>query len=46
VDPTTGTVFGEVLQSCQVNGTPGAAPNNAPGPYSIELYHVAGSPQS
>lgn len=46
VDPTTGQVFGEVLNSCQVNGTPGALPNNAPGPYSIQLYHVNGSPQS
>jgi Flp pilus assembly protein TadG len=46
VDPTTGQVFGEVLQSCQVNGTPGPTPNNAPGPYSIELFHVRGSPQS
>jgi Flp pilus assembly protein TadG len=46
VDPTAGQVFGEVLQSCQVNGTPGATPNNAPGPYAIELYHVRGSPQS
>jgi Flp pilus assembly protein TadG len=45
-DPTTGQVFGEVLQSCQVNGTPGPTPNNAPGAYSIQLYHVAGSPQS
>jgi Flp pilus assembly protein TadG len=46
VDPTTGQVFGEVLQNCQVNGTPGAVPNNAPGPYSIQLYHIQGSPQS
>jgi hypothetical protein len=46
VDPATGQLFGEVLQNCQVNGTPGAFPNNAPGPYSIELYHVTGSPQS
>ncbi len=46
VDPATGQVFGEVLQSCQVNGTPGPLPNNAPGPYSIELYHVNRSPQS
>jgi hypothetical protein len=46
VNATDGNVFGEVLQSCQVNGTPGAAPNNAPGPYAIQLYHVAGSPQS
>jgi hypothetical protein len=45
-DPTTGQVFGEVLQSCQVNGTPGPVPNNAPGAYSIQLYHVTGSPQS
>ena len=46
VDPAKGQVFGEILQSCQVNGTPGATPSNAPGPYSIQLYHVAGSPQS
>lgn len=46
VDQTQGVVFGEVLNSCQVNGVPPAAPNNAPGPYSIELYHVAGSSQS
>jgi Flp pilus assembly protein TadG len=46
VDPTTGQLFGEVLPSCQVNGTPPATPNNAPGPYSIQLYHVAGSTQS
>jgi Putative Flp pilus-assembly TadE/G-like len=46
VDQTTGQVFGEVLQSCQVNGVPPRAPTNAPGPYSIELYHINGSPQS
>ncbi len=46
VDPAAGQVFGEVLPGCQVNGRPGAAPSNAPGPYSIQLYHVAGSPQS
>ncbi len=41
-----GQVFGEVLSNCQVNGTPGPAPNNGPGPYIIQLYHVDGSPQS
>jgi Putative Flp pilus-assembly TadE/G-like len=45
-DANTGQVFGEVLNSCQVNGTPGPFPNNAPGVYSIQLYHVLGSPQS
>jgi Flp pilus assembly protein TadG len=46
VDPVAGQVFAEVIQSCEVNGTPGPGPNNGPGPYSIQLYHVAGSPQS
>ena len=41
-----GQVFGEILSNCQVNGTPGPAPNNGPGPYTIQLYHVDGSPQS
>jgi hypothetical protein len=41
-----GQVFGEVLSNCQVNGTPGPAPNNGPGPYIIQLYHVDSSPQS
>jgi hypothetical protein len=41
-----GQVFGEVLSNCQVNGTPGPAPNSGPGPYTIQLYHVDGSPQS
>ena len=45
-DPNTAQVFGEVLQSCQVNGTPPQFPNNAPGVYSIQLYHTFGSPQS
>jgi hypothetical protein len=45
-DATVGQIIGEVLQSCQVNGHPGPFPNNAPGPYSIQLYHVPGSPQS
>ncbi|MFI4866090.1 MAG: pilus assembly protein TadG-related protein [Steroidobacterales bacterium] len=46
VDPVAGQVFAEVVQSCEVNGTPGPGPNNGPGPYSIQLYHVFGSPQS
>jgi Flp pilus assembly protein TadG len=46
VNQTDGRLFGEVLQSCQVNGAPPAVPNNSPGPYSIELYHIDGSPQS
>ncbi len=48
VDETAngGQVFSEVLSSCEVNGTPGPVPNNAPGPYSIQLYHVRGSEQS
>lgn len=46
VDPTTGQVFAEAVSNCQVNGNPGPLPNNAPGPYSIQLYHVTGSPQS
>jgi hypothetical protein len=46
VDPTTGQVFAEVLPSCEVNGNPGPVPNNGPGPYSIQLYHVTGSTQS
>jgi Flp pilus assembly protein TadG len=46
VDPLTGQVFAEVIPSCEVNGTPGPAPNNGPGPYSIQLYHDFGSPQS
>jgi hypothetical protein len=48
VDETAngGQVFAEVLPSCEVNGTPGPVPNNAPGPYSIQLYHVLGSEQS
>jgi Flp pilus assembly protein TadG len=41
-----GQVFGEILSNCQVNGTPGPAPNSGPGPYIIQLYHVDGSPQS
>jgi hypothetical protein len=41
-----GQVFGEILSNCQVNGTAGPAPNNGPGPYLIQLYHVDGSPQS
>jgi len=41
-----GQIFGEILSNCQVNGTPGPAPNNGPGPYLIQLYHVDGSPQS
>jgi Flp pilus assembly protein TadG len=41
-----GQVFGEILSNCQVNGTPGPTPNNGPGPYVIQLYHVDGSPQS
>jgi Flp pilus assembly protein TadG len=41
-----GQVFGEVLANCQVNGTPGPAPDNSSGPYRIQLYHVDGSPQS
>jgi hypothetical protein len=41
-----GQVFGEVLSNCQVNGTPGPAPDSSPGPYIIQLYHVDGSPQS
>jgi hypothetical protein len=39
-------IYGEVLSNCQVNGTPGSAPNNGPGPYMIQLYHVDGSPES
>jgi Flp pilus assembly protein TadG len=46
VDPVTGQVFAEVVPSCEVNGSPGPIPNNGPGPYSIQLYHVAGSTQS
>jgi hypothetical protein len=46
VDPTTGQVFAEVVPSCEVNGNPGPVPNNGPGPYTIELYHVPGSTQS
>jgi Putative Flp pilus-assembly TadE/G-like len=42
----SGQVFGEFLSNCQVNGTPGPAPNSNSGPYIIELYHVDGSPQS
>lgn len=41
-----GQIFGEILSNCQVNGTPGPAPTNGPGPYIIQLYHVDGSPQS
>jgi len=43
---TGGQVFGEFLSNCQVDGNPGPAPNNGPGPYIIQLYHVDGSPQS
>jgi len=46
VDPIAGQVFAEVISNCEVNGTPGPAPNNGPGPYSIQLYHVFGSDQS
>jgi len=46
VDPIAGQVFAEVISSCEVNGTPGPAPNAGPGPYSIQLYHDFGSPQS
>jgi Flp pilus assembly protein TadG len=46
VDPIAGQVFAEVLSSCEVNGTPGPTPNNGPGPYSIQLYHVRRSTQS
>ncbi len=42
----SGQVFGEILSNCQVNGTPGPAPNSGPGPYIIQLYHVDGSPQA
>ncbi len=45
-DAAFGQVFAEVIQNCEVNGTPGPAPNNAPGPYSIQLYHILGSTQS
>jgi len=41
-----GQVFGEFLSNCQVNGTPGPAPNSGPGPYIIQLYHVDNSQQS
>src|SRR5262249_9597491 len=41
-----GQVFGEILSNCQVNGTPGPAPNNSAGPYRIQLYHLDGRPQS
>lgn len=41
-----GQVFGEVLKTCQVNGTAGPVPKSGPGPYIIQLYHVDGSPQS
>jgi hypothetical protein len=43
---SNGQVFGEILQSCKVNGNPGPAPVTGPGPYRIQLYHVDGSPQS
>ncbi|MGH9645051.1 MAG: pilus assembly protein TadG-related protein [Terriglobales bacterium] len=46
VDPITGQVFTEAVSSCEVNGNPGPVPNNGPGPYTIELYHVPGSTQS
>jgi Putative Flp pilus-assembly TadE/G-like len=46
VDPTTGQVFVEAVNSCEVNGNPGPVPNNGPGPYTIQLYHVPGSTQS
>ena len=46
VDPAAGQVFAEVISNCQVNGNPGPVPNNGPGPYSIQLYHVTGSTQS
>ncbi len=46
VDPTTGQVFAEVVNSCEVNGNPGPLPNAGPGPYTIQLYHVPGSTQS
>jgi hypothetical protein len=42
----SGQVFGEILSNCQVNGNAGPAPNNGPGPYKIQLYHVDGSPQA
>ena len=43
VDPTTGQVFAEVVNSCEVNGNPGPVPNTGPGPYTIQLYHIPGS---
>ncbi|MGA8707762.1 MAG: pilus assembly protein TadG-related protein [Steroidobacteraceae bacterium] len=46
VDATTGQVFSEVVNSCEVNGNPGPVPNNGPGPYTIQLYHIPGSDQS
>jgi len=46
VDLALGQVFAEVISNCQVNGTPGPTPNNGPGPYSIQLYHIRGSTQS
>ncbi len=46
LDSADGNVFGEVLPSCQVNGNAGSSPNDAAGPYIIELYHVDGSPES
>jgi len=46
VDQSDSNVFGEVLSNCQVNGNPGPAPTSGPGPYKIQLYHVAGSPEA
>jgi Flp pilus assembly protein TadG len=46
VDPAAGQVFSEVVNSCEVNGNPGPVPNNGPGPYTIQLYHILGSDQS
>ena len=43
---TGGQIFGEMLPKCQIDGTPGVGPNTGPGPYIIQLYHVAGSTES
>jgi len=39
-------IIGEFEGNCEVNGTPGPAPNAGPGPYIIQLYHDPGSGDS
>jgi len=39
-------IVGSFESNCTVKGTPGAAPNSAPGPYIIQLYRDPGSGDS